>query len=164
MSVVCEQIRDLVLDGGDDGRSEQGVKAREEQSADDDRDQNLHTGVHVPFGTGVFDDRLGAHGEGFDLLLDFVNEFLHVDYLFSLLFFCGRRMVLISSDIEGFDVCDCNGAIWKIFLDKFERTLSFPAVTENEDTFVAQILNYIVFHRLWSILRCSSGILFSGLK
>ena len=73
---VVEKLGDLRGDGGHDGRVEELVDAGQEQGADDDRDEDLETRIHVVFSRRAGEHDLGADDDGFDLFDDGANTVL----------------------------------------------------------------------------------------
>ena len=68
LTLVVEQVDDLLGDGGHDGAAEQGVQAGQQQGTDDDGNQDLNAGVHIAFGLAVHDGGGDTGANGIELV------------------------------------------------------------------------------------------------
>ena len=68
LTLVVEQVNDLLGDGGYDGGVEQGVQTGQQQSTDDNGDQDFNAGVHIAFGFAVHDGSGDTGANGIELV------------------------------------------------------------------------------------------------
>ena len=75
---IVEHLCDLGSERGDDGGVEECVETCEEDTADYDTDDDLDAGVDIALTRGGLDGGLGRNDCLVELVLDGVNEILHV--------------------------------------------------------------------------------------
>ena len=78
LACVVEHLTDLGSESGDDGGVEESVETCEDDTADDNADDDFHTGVDIALAGGGFDGSLCGNNRLVELVLDVVNEILHV--------------------------------------------------------------------------------------
>ena len=78
LGTVVEHSGDLLSESGDDAGVEEGVKTCEDNTADNNADDDLDTGVDISLGLLVLDSGLSGDGCTVELVLDVVDEILHV--------------------------------------------------------------------------------------
>ena len=83
---VVEHALDLGGQSGDDGGVEECVETCEEDAADDHTDDDLNTGIDIALTGGGLDGGLGINDCLVELVLDAVDEILHV--FFTSFFLC----------------------------------------------------------------------------
>lgn len=81
---VIEHALDAGLQGGQDHAIEEGVQTAQHDSADNDGDDDLHTGIDESLSAGVVygggGGDLGIDGERVELGLDLFDDLLHFEF------------------------------------------------------------------------------------
>ena len=75
---VIEHVADLGGESGNDGGVEECVETCEDHAADDNADDDFYSGVDIALAGGGLDGSLCGNNRLVELVLDVVNEILHV--------------------------------------------------------------------------------------
>ena len=77
-AAVIEHALNLGGKSGHDGGVEEEIETCEDDTADDNADDDFHTGVDIALAGGGLDGSLCGNNRLVELVLDVVNEILHV--------------------------------------------------------------------------------------
>ena len=91
LALIIEQALDLLSYGGHDSAVEQGVQTSQQQSANDNSDEDLDTGVHITLGIDVGNGNHSAGCGGLELAADVSDKLLY--RIITSTFFCVIWMV-----------------------------------------------------------------------
>ena len=86
LAAVVEHLADLSGKSGHDGGVEEEIETCEDDTADDNADDDLDAGIDIALTGGGLDGGLGRNDCLVELVLDGVNEILHV--FFTSFFLC----------------------------------------------------------------------------
>ena len=93
LAAVVEHLADLGGKSGHDGGVEEEIETCEDDTADDNADDDLDAGIDIALTGGGLDGGLGRNDCLVELVLDAVDEILHV--FFTSFFLCFLILVFL---------------------------------------------------------------------